>query len=379
MNKKITIVIPCLNEEKVIGEVIKDSWIGLGNDKINNQVLIVDSGTDDSEKIARSLGADVLKTPRRGLGRAYIDSIPHIKGDYVVMGDADGTYDFKETPNFTKKLDEGYEYVMGTRMKGWIEDGAMPNLHRYFGTPLTTWILNKLFKLKFSDIHCGMRVMTKKALEKIDLRSKSWEYASEMVIKAGLLKLKTAEVPIHFYKDKNGRLSHHRRSGWFSPWYAGWINLKIMLLYAPNFVFFVPGFIALLAGISIVTASSLGLISNFRFHFSLLGFALVSIGFLTVQLGLISKLFSDLNKYYQDKLTLFISKKFNYDRGMIVGFSLVTLGIILDSFLFYHWYQNRFTLESISIYGIIGLVLITLGFQTIFFTFIVEIFRISRK
>ena len=379
MNKKITIVIPCLNEEKVIGEVIKDSWIGLGNDKINNQVLIVDSGTDDSEKIARSLGADVLKTPRRGLGRAYIDSIPHIKGDYVVMGDADGTYDFKETPNFTKKLDEGYEYVMGTRMKGWIEDGAMPNLHRYFGTPLTTWILNKLFKLKFSDIHCGMRVMTKKALEKIDLRSKSWEYASEMVIKAGLLKLKTAEVPIHFYKDKNGRLSHHKRSGWFSPWYAGWINLKIMLLYAPNFVFFVPGFIALLAGISIVTASSLGLISNFRFHFSLLGFALVSIGFLTVQLGLISKLFSDLNKYYQDKLTLFISKKFNYDRGMIVGFSLVTLGIILDSFLFYHWYQNRFTLESISIYGIIGLVLITLGFQTIFFTFIVEIFRISRK
>jgi len=379
MNKKITIVIPCLNEEKVIGDVIKDSWIGLNDDKINNQVLIVDSGTDDSEKIAKSLGADVLKTPKKGLGRAYIDAIPHIKGDYVVMGDADGTYDFKETPNFIKKLDEGYEYVMGTRMKGWIEDGAMPNLHRYFGTPLTTWILNKLFKLKFSDIHCGMRVMTKEVLEKIDLRSKSWEYASEMVIKAGLLKLKTAEVPIHFYKDKKGRLSHHKRSGWFSPWYAGWINLKIMLLYAPNFVFFVPGFVALLVGILIVAASSLGLISNFRFHFSLLGFALITIGFLTVQLGFISKLFSDLSKYYQDKLTVFINKKFSYDRGMIVGLSLVIFGTILASFLIYHWYESHFSLESISIFGVVGLILITLGFQTIFFTFLNEIFRISRK
>jgi glycosyltransferase involved in cell wall biosynthesis len=377
-NKKISIVIPCLNEEKVIGDVIRDCWIGLGNNK-EHQVLIIDSGNDRSGQIAKDLGADVLKTPKRGLGQAYLDAIPHIKGDYVVMGDADGTYDFKETPNFVKKLDEGYEYVMGTRMRGWIEDGAMPNLHRYFGTPLTTWILNKLFKLKFSDIHCGLRVMTLEALKKIDLRSRSWEYASEMVIKAGLLKLKTAEVPIHFYKDKKGRVSHHKRIGWFSPWQAGWINLKIMLLYAPNFIFFIPGFFALIAGIAIVTASSLGLIQNFRFHFSLLGFALITIGYLTVQLGVISKRFSDLSKYYQDRLTLFMSKKFNYDRGMIFGIVLVGLGLILDLFLFYHWYKSRFTLESISVYGVIGLILITLGFQTIFFTFINEIFKISRK
>jgi len=378
MIKKTSIVIPCLNEEKVIGDVIKDCWIGLDNDR-DNQILIINSGTDGSAEIARNLGAEVLDVPRNGLGQAYLDAIPHIKGEYIIMGDADGTYDYKETRNFVKKLDEGYEFVMGTRMKGWIEKDAMPRLHRYFGTPFTTWILNRLFGLSFSDIHCGMRAMTKNALIKIDLKSRSWEYASEMVIKAGLLKLKTAEVPIHFYKDKNGRLSHHKRNGWFSPWYAGWINLKIMLLYAPNFVFYIPGFSALILGLLITLISAFGLINNFRLNFSLLGFALITIGYLTVQLGIISKLFSDLNKYYQDKLTLFISQKFNYDRGMITGMIFVVLGIILDSLLVYQWLKNDFALESVSVFGIIGLTLITIGFQTIFFTFINEIFKISKK
>lgn len=378
MKKKITILIPCLNEEKVIGDVIKDCWIGLNNDR-DNQILIINSGTDESEKIAQSLGAEVLNVPRNGLGQAYLDAIPHIKGEYIIMGDADGTYDYKETGNFIKKLDEGYTFVMGTRMKGWIEKNAMPKLHQYFGTPLTTWILNRLFKLNFSDIHCGMRAMTKDALIKIDLKSRSWEYASEMVIKAGLLKLKTTEVPIHFYKDRNGRLSHHKRNGWFSPWYAGWINLKIMLLYAPNFVFFIPGVVALILGFLIILISALGIINNFRIHFSLLGFVLITIGYLTIQLGIISKLFSDLNKYYEDKLTLFINQKFNYDYGMIIGALLILIGIILDSFLLYQWLKNNFALESVSVFGIIGLTLITIGFQTIFFTFINEIFKISKR
>lgn len=378
MSKKITIIIPCLNEERVIGAVIKDCWIGLKKNR-EHQILIVDSGNDRSGEIAKQLGAEVINPLKRGLGQAYLDSIPYIKGDYVIMGDADGTYDYKEIGNFISKLDEGYEYVMGTRMKGWIEQDAMPKLHQYFGTPLTTWILNRLFNLNFSDIHCGMRAMTSDALTKIDLRSRSWEYASEMVIKSGLLKLKTTEVPIHFYKDKNGRLSHHKRSGWFSPWYAGWINLKIMLLYAPNFVFFIPGIIALLTGLGIIITSSFGLITNFRFHFSLLGFALVTIGYLTVQLGIISKLFSDLSKYYQDKLTLFINEKFNYDKGMFFGMILVFLGMALDFSMLYHWYNNNFTLESASVFGIIGLTFITMGFQTIFFTFINEIFKISKK
>jgi len=374
----VSIVIPCLNEEKLIGDVIKDCKIGLKKIKVKGQILIVDSGNDNSGRIAKRLGVEVLKTERRGLGQAYLDSIPYIKGKYIIMGDADGTYDFKEIGSFIKKMNQGYEFVMGTRIKGWIEKGAMPKLHRYFGTPLTTWILNKLFHLNFSDIHCGLRALTKKAFLKLDLKSKSWEYASEMVIKAGLLKLRLAEVPIHFYKDKKGRISIHKRMGWFSPWYAGWINLKIMLLYAPNFVFYVPGFVLLAIGVLITTISTMGLIYSFKYHFALLGLVLTILGYLMMQLGIISKIFSDLNKYYDDSVTVFIKKNFSYDRGMLLGGGVALTGIVLDLFLLVHWSLNNFQLERIPVYGTTGLTLIILGFVTVFFTFIYEIFRISK-
>lgn len=379
MKPKLTFVIPCLNEEKLIGDVIKDCKDALKINKIDGQILIVDSGTDRSFEIAKKLGAEVLKTERRGLGQAYLDSIPFIKGKYIIMGDADRTYDFKEIGPFIKKLDEGNDFVMGTRLKGWIEKGSMPNLHRYFGTPLTTWILNKLFRLHFSDIHCGLRAMTKKVLLKIDLKSKSWEYASEMIVKAGLLKLKTAEVPIHFYKDRKGRVSIHKRMGWFSPWYAGWINLKIMLIYAPNFVFFIPGILTFLTGIVITIVTALGLIINFQYHFALLGFSLTVVGYTIIQLGLFSKVFSDLSKYYNDVFSSFVKKFYNYDNGMIIGSIIVIMGILLNLFLVIQWYNNNFILERISIYGTVGLTLIILGFQTIFFTFLYELFNLSKK
>jgi glycosyltransferase involved in cell wall biosynthesis len=377
--KTITIIIPCVNEEKVIGGVIEDCWIGLKNDH-RHQVLIIDSGTDHSGEIAKKLGADVVKTPKRGLGQAYIDSIPHIRGDYVFMGDADGTYDFKEIEPFVRKLDKGYEFVMGTRMRGWIEKGAMPPLHQYFGTPLTTWILDRLFHLRFSDIHCGLRAMTKEALIRIDIRSKSWEYASEMVIKAGLLRLRTSEVPIRFYKDRNGRVSLHKRMGWFSPWYAGWINLKVMFLYAPNFIFFFPGIVLLLLGLLTTFVSIWGTIENMRYHFVILGLTLINIGYLSVQLGIMSKSFSNLQKYYfRDKTTRFIEKKFTYDKGMFLGFILILLGIILGVYFLSQWWASGFMLHSLSIYGISGLIFVSLGFQTIFFAFIYELLRISKK
>lgn len=376
---KVSIIIPCLNEEKVIGHVLMDCKIGLKKVDSKGQILIIDSGNDNSSKIAKKLGAQVVKTSKRGLGQAYLDSIPYIKGKYIIMGDADGTYDFKKINQFIKKLDENYEYVMGTRIKGTIEKGAMPKLHRYFGTPLTTWILNKLFHLKFSDIHCGMRAITREAFIKMDLKSKSWEYASEMVVKAGLLKLKSVEVPIYFYKDRNGRMSHHKRSGWFSPWQAGWINLKIMLIYAPNFIFFIPGAIALLIGLIITAISAFGIINNFQYHFAFLGFALTTIGYMILQFGMFSKVFSDLSKYYNDKFLNLVKIFYSYDNGMIIGSITILVGILLNLFLMIQWYENNFRLGKISIYGTIGLTLIVLGFQTIFFTFLYELFKLSKN
>ncbi len=176
-NPKITILIPCLNEEKVIGFVIKNCLAGLKKAKTKGQILIINSGNDRSAQIARNLGADVVNKPKGGLGQAYIDAIPYIKGEYVIMGDADATYDYAEVDKFIRKLRQGYQLVMGTRLKGWIEKDAMPKLHRYFGTPIITWMLNRLFGLSFSDVACGMRAVTKEALLRIDLKSPSWEYA----------------------------------------------------------------------------------------------------------------------------------------------------------------------------------------------------------
>ena len=154
----------------------------------------------------------MLHTPRRGLGRAYIDALPYVRGTYVVMGDADCTYDFRQLAPFVEAMRDGTEYAMGSRWKGSIEPGAMPALHQYFGTPFTTWILNRLYGSHFSDIHCGMRGITRDALVRMGIVSQSWEYASEMVLKSVRMELATTEVPVTFLKDREGRLSHHKRS-----------------------------------------------------------------------------------------------------------------------------------------------------------------------
>ena len=237
----ISIVIPALNEEITIGEFVDWCRIGLMDCNIPGEVIIVDSSTDATPKIALEKGAKVLCTPKRGLGQAYLDAIPYIKGDFIIMGDCDLTYDFRLIRGFVESYLSGNEFVMGSRFKGSIEDGAMPALHRYFGTPLTTWILNKIYRTKYSDIHCGMRGLTLDALRRIELTSTGWEYASEMVLKAARVGLKIDEVPVTFYKDRDGRFSHHRRAGFWSPWIAGWINLKVMLVYSPDSFMIKPG------------------------------------------------------------------------------------------------------------------------------------------
>ena len=180
-----------------------------------------------------------------GLGRAYIDALPYVRGEYILMGDADCTYDFRLLAPFVEKLREGYEFVMGSRWAGSIEPGAMPWLHQYLGTPVTTWILNLLYGSRFSDIHCGMRAIRRDSFERMNLTSQSWEYASEMVLKSVRMDLRTAEVPVRFLKDREGRESHHKRAGWTAPWKAAWINLRAMFVYGADFFVLKPGLLLL--------------------------------------------------------------------------------------------------------------------------------------
>ena len=254
----ISIVIPTLNEEITIREFIAWCIEGLEKCDIAGEILIVDSSTDNTANIALELGARVLRTPKRGLGQAYKDAIPFVRGQWVIMGDADCTYDFRDISFFVNEFKNGAEYVMGSRWLGSIEKSSMPILHQYFGTPITTWILNRIFGSKFTDIHCGMRGIELNALRRIQLHSSSWEYASELVLKSIRYDLRTVEVPVKFYKDRNGRLSHHKRSGWFSPFKAAWINLEIMLVNGADYFLIKPGRVLFAVGSFITLALSLG-------------------------------------------------------------------------------------------------------------------------
>ena len=348
-------------------------WEGLRSAGAEGEVLIVDNSTDRSPEIAREHGARVLSVPEPGLGRAYVAAIPHIRGDYVIMGDCDLTYDFRQLDGFLKALDDGAEFVMGTRLKGTIEPGAMPALHRYFGTPVTTWTLNRLYRQRFSDIHCGMRAMTLQALRRIDIQSPGWEYASEMVLKAAKLRLRTTEVPVHFLRDREGRESHHKRAGWRSPWKAGWDNLKVMFLYAPEALLLLPGFVLLIPGLILSAALVGGPIDVGKFslslNWSLLGLTASTIGYTLVWLGVLARVHNDLDPDYTDRKL----RRWSFDRGASAAFLLAAAGVVLNAILVATWISQGFALDQIYHPVVFGLLLVVLGFQTFAFTLLLTI------
>src|SRR5260370_4831202 len=198
---EVTILIPAVNEELTIADFVAWCHEGLRAAGAVGEILIVDSSSDSTAELALAGGARVLKTPKRGLGRAYIDAIPYVRGKYVIMGDADCTYDFRNLAPFIAAMRGGIEYAIASRWKGSIERGAIPALHQYFGTPVTTWILNRLYRSHFSDIHCGMRRATRAALRPVGIRPQPSESPSHMVLKAVRMGLRTTEVPVAFYTD----------------------------------------------------------------------------------------------------------------------------------------------------------------------------------
>ena len=377
----LSIVIPAMDEEITVGEFIDWCKEGLRRAQVSGQILIVDSSTDNTPNIVLEHGGEVLHTPKRGVGRAYIDAIPYIRGKWILMGDADLTYDFREIAPFVQEFRKGAQFIMGSRFRGSIEKGAMPKLHRYFGTPLTNWILNRIYRSNYSDIHCGIRGVTREALEKINITSEGWEYASEMVLKAARLKLTSAEVPIKFYKDREGRLSHHRRVGWRSPWLAGWVNLKVMLVYAADSFLLKAGIALLLIGLvlSIVLAAGpvrMGRI-GFSLYWMLLGVTCTTLGYSSVQIGILARVMHGLRPRFVERL----QKVVTYDRGMIAAAALTLFGLVLLVNLTYHYLQHGLRLEAISHPAILGLLLVILGFQTFCFTLLMEMAKriISRS
>src|SRR5256714_8329792 len=368
----VSVVVPSLNEEITVGEFVDWCRQGLERAGVRGQILIVDSSTDKTPDIVLAHGGEVLRTPKRGLGRAYIDAASYIRGQFIIMGDADLTYDFRELAPFVEAFRKGAEFVMGSRFRGSIEKGAMPGLHRYFGTPLTTWMLNRIYGSRYSDIHCGMRGLTRSAFERIDLKSQSWEYAGEMVLKAARLKLGTAEVPVKFYKDREGRYSHHRRMGWLSPWIDGWLNLKVMLVYTPDSFLLKPGILLATIGALISWALATGPITvggvGFSLYWLLFGVTCVALGYSSIQIGVLARVMHGLRPQSLWRLQQIL----DYDRGMLLSAGCVLAGIALLSTLVHHYLNSEFKLFEISHPAIFGLLLIIVGFQTFCFTLLLE-------
>lgn len=364
---ELSIVIPAMNERITISEFVDWCKEGLANAAVEGEILIVDSSVDETPQLALAGGARVLRTPKRGLGRAYIDAIPYIRGKYVLMGDADCTYDFREIGEFVREFRAGREYIMGSRFKGYIEPDSMPALHRYFGTPLTTKILNILYSTHFSDIHCGMRGMTRDALVRIELESQSWEYASEMVLKSVCLGLNTAEVPVRFLKDKQGRLSHMKRGGWMEPWRAGWINLRAMFLYGADFFLLRPGLLVLALGLMLLLPSTFGQVSmgpiRLSFYWQLLGLTLSAVGLQSFYLGCVAQIIYNYSERAKNRwLGLF-----KYDRAMKTAALLAIGGIGLVTPLVVEYIKRGLRLPSLGPSGhmaVTGMFLLLAAFST---------------
>jgi len=322
----LSIVIPACNEERTIGLFTQWAMEGMKTAGIRGEIVIVSSSSDRTREIALANGARVLESPRRGLGRAYIDAIPFIRGSYVLMGDADCTYDFRELASFVQHFRQGYEFVMGSRFRGFIEPGSMPALHRYLGTPVTTWILNRLYGTRFTDIHCGMRGITREALIRMGLRSQSWEYASEMVLKSVRLRLRTAEVPVRFYKDRDGRLSHHRRAGWFSPWQAAWDNLRAMFVYGADYFAFRAGAILLAIGLLTTLPVTFGPVRigpvTLSLYWMLLGTTFTVFGLQSLYVGCLARAVNDPSGAAARKYLRLLS----YNRSMAASALLLVAG-----------------------------------------------------
>ena len=369
---ELSIVIPASNEEMTVGEFIEWCKEGLKRAGVIGQILIVDSSTDNTAKIVLEHGGEVLRTPKRGVGHAYIDATPYIRGKWILMGDADLTYDFREIAPFVEEFRKGAEFVMGSRFRGSIEQGAMPKLHRYFGTPLTNWILNRIYRSNYSDIHCGIRGVTREALEKVNITSRGWEYASEMVLKAARLKLASAEVPIKFYKDRAGRLSHHRRVGWRSSWMAGWVNLKVMLVYAADSFLLKPGILLMAIGFLLSLGLAVGPVRigniGFSLYWMLLGVTCATLGYSSIQIGILARVMHGLRPRFVKR----VQEILTYDRGMIASGCLIVGGLILLGHLVYRYLKLGLNLEAISHPAILGLLLVILGFQTFCFTLLME-------
>jgi len=339
---QLTILMPCLNEAETLALCINKANEWISRSGITAEVLIADNGsTDGSQAIAESLGARVVAVKQRGYGSALFHGCMAAKGEWIIMGDSDDSYDFSNLDPFVQKLGEGFDLVMGNRFLGGIAPDAMPWKNRYIGNPILTWVGRVLFKCPAKDFHCGLRGFRKEAFLQMDLRTTGMEFASEMVIKANLFGMRIAEVPTTLSKDGRSRPPHLR------PWRDGWRHLRFMLLFSPRWLFLIPGLILFLAS-SISYAALLYKpihIGSVIFDVHTLFFAEtgVVLGFLAVALGIIIRTFGIREGLLQGHSLL---EKLRaspiLEIGGLLGISMIIIGLFLGFDALMAWSAVKF-------------------------------------
>jgi len=293
----VTVLVPVMNEEVTVAMFCQWCHEGFYRAGVIGEILLIDSSDDSTPEIAVKNGARVLRVPREGIGKAYQDAIPQIRGEYVILGDADCTYDFRDIGIFVSKLQEGFDLVMGSRFRGGMEKGAMPLHHKYFGSPLTTVLADVLLGIRLSDIHCGMRGLTRESLTGLDLRSDGWEYASEMIVNSVRKRYRITEIGISFYKDVEGRVSHLKRQGWTTPFRAGWRTVNVLLTNAADFFLVKPGLALSLLGTTVLLVLSTGPRTIFNTTYTMntmsFGLGIAGLGYFMTAFGLVTRCIYD--------------------------------------------------------------------------------------
>lgn len=376
---EVSVVIPCLNEANSLALCIDKAINAFRQAGLSGEVVIADNGsTDGSVELAERHGARVIPVAQRGYGAALQAGIAATRGPFIIMGDADDSYDFTEVPQFVAKLREGYDVVMGNRFRGGIKAGAMPLLHKYFGNPGLTAVLNLFFRVGVGDSYCGMRAFRRALYDRLDVRSTGMEFALEMIIKSAQIGARITEIPITLWPDKRGRPPHLR------SFRDGWRSLRFMLLYAPNWLFLLPG----------ATLSALGLFLVFwllsgprqltdrvilDIHTMIFGVIFTLLGAQILSIGAFAKVFGYAERFDRRSVSLKrMLRRVTLESGLVLGGALFLAGFAGCAWITWKWAASGFG----PLYEVRRILFwsmwLFLGIQVIFGSFFLSMLGISR-
>jgi glycosyltransferase involved in cell wall biosynthesis len=370
---RVSVVIPCLNEAENIEACVERARQALDRNAIPGEVLVVDNAsTDSSADLAERAGARVVRESRRGYGSAYLAGFRAARGSYIVMADADLTYDFGDIPRFVAELERGAQLVVGDRMDN-IHPGAMPWLHRYVGNPVLTGTLNLFFRTGVKDAHCGMRAVRREALPALDLRTTGMEFASEMVIRASKAGLDIRQVPIEYHpRGGQSKLSSFR---------DGWRHLRFLLVHSPTYLFVIPGAVMSVLGslIALTVIAQLNVFGReWDLHTMIGGALLMIVGTQVLALGLCAHAYGTYFMGERDPWFDHMRARFRLEHGLALGGLITLVGLVLIGVILVTWAQRGFGSLSEERLAVLAATFVIVGIQVFFSSFLLSILGLRR-